>query len=325
MAVYNISGANIGRNAYSISGERLVQAYDIHGNPLFEDTPTARIETLPNQATGTDSGYSFWLSSQGYRYPLYDVVDFLSDSVSYQSSCYDERNNVFYKFEGSTTVRVYNSSFQRTGTITLPQFAGHNNDACYYSGKIYLPGGYDFTGIYEWDISTNTILELPVIGVPSPTSAPKRISTAICKVPNEAGFLYIAYVDFQTDELTHDVNDKLGIYKYNIATHEAELIADYPWDCVYSQGMEICEGVLYIACNSPTTGTPNNGNGITLKAFRIDNWTALKSLYLTGVVEPEGMCMYPYSGSPELMMGIGHYGTLAKATRFSAPYRLVGD
>lgn len=323
MAVYNISGANIGRNAYSISGERLVQAYDIHGNPLFEDTPTARIETLPNQATGTDSGYSFWLSSRGYRYPLYDVVDFLSDSVSYQSFCYDEQNNVFYKFDASTTVKVYDSNFQKTGNITLPQLAGHTNDACYYDGRVYLNGGDEYSGIYEWDITLNSVSELPVNGIPSPTSAPKRINTALCNVPNEAGFLYMAYVDFQTDELTHDANDKLGIYKYNISTHDAELIADYPWDCVYSQGMEICDGVLYMACNSPTTGHPSNYTGITLKAFRVDTWSALQSLYLTGVVEPEGMCKYPYSDTSELMMGIAHYGTLAKATRFSIPYRLI--
>lgn len=325
MSIYNISGVDLGRVAYDINGNQLEQAYDIHGNPLFEDTPTTRVEVIPNQATGTDTGYSFWLSNKGYRYPLYNVVDFLSDSYSYQSFCYDSDNNRFYKFDASTTVNVYDSSFQKTGTITLPQNAGHNNDACYSNGKIYFPGGDDIRGIYEWNISANTVSELPVSGVPAPTSAPKRISTAICNVPDKAGYLYVAYVDFQDDPLVHVDGDKLGIYEYNIATHNVVLIADYAWDCVFSQGMEIYDSILYMACNSPTTGSAGHYSGITLKAFRIDEWTPLSSLYLTGVVEPEGMCMYPYSDTPEIMMGIGHYGTISKATRFSAPYRLVGD
>ncbi len=323
MAIYNIHGDNIGREAYSLSGALLQQVYDIQGNPLFEDIPTTRVEVISNQATGTDSGYSFWLSNPGYRYPLYDIVDFLSDSNSYQSFCYNSDNDMFYKFDASTTVKMYNSSFQKVGNITLPQLAGHNNDACYYEGKVYLNGGDEYSGIYEWDIEKNIITELPVNGVLPPISALKRINTALCNVPNEPEYLYIAYVDFQNDELTHDPDDKLGIYKYNIASHDAILMAEYAWDCVFSQGMEICDGILYMSCNSPTTGSTGNYSGITLKAFRTDDWTALRSLYLSGVIEGEGMCVYPYSNSHELMMGIAHYGTLAKAVRFSTPYRLI--
>lgn len=324
MAIYNINGIDIEHSSYAISGSLLSQAYDIQANPLIDAEPTSRVVITPNQSSGTDSGYSFWLSNPGYAYPLYDVADFLSDSPDYQSFCYNSDSNVFYKFDTSTTVAVYNSSFVKTGTITLPSTAGHKNDACYYSGKIYFPGGEDLSGLYVWDIANNTVSEIAVSGIPSPTSAPKRISTAVCCVPDEPGYLYVVYTDFQNDATIHDPNDKLGIYKYNIATHEAVLIAEYQWDCVFVQGAEIKDGILYVACNSPTT-VASSYTGITLKAFRTDDWTALPSLYLSAAIEPEGMCLYPYSdsGKTELMMGIGHYQTLAKATRFTAPYKLV--
>lgn len=318
MSVYNLAGINLMDTAFNLSGTYLDQVYDINSNPLFDNG----LQILPNRASGTESGYAFNLPTTGYSYPLYNVVDFSSDSYAYQSFAYDSASNIFYRFDASTTVAVYNSSFQKTGTITLPQSAGHTGDACYYNGKMYFPGDVESDGIYVWDIGNNTISELTVSGVEPPTSPTNRIMGGICNVPNESGFLYLVYADRQSDPTTHN-NDKLQVYKYNIPTHEAELIAEYTWDCVYLQGAEICDGILYAACNSPTTGSASNYTGITLKAFRTDTWEELQSLTVAGSLEPEGMCVYPYSQTHELMMGIAKYGTLAKATRFSVPYKLI--
>lgn len=318
MSVYNIDGDALENGVFDVTGEQLLQAYDIEGTPLISDY----VQILPNQASGDSSGYSFSLPSTSYSYPLYNVVDFSPDSYAYQSFGYDPTNNVFYKFDASTTVAVYNASFQKTGTITLPQSAGHTGDTCYYNGKMYFPGDVESSGIYVWDISNNTISELTVSGVESPTSPVERIMGGVCNVPNESGFLYLMYADRQSNPTTHN-NDKLQVYKYNISTHAAVLMAEYTWDCVYLQGAEISDGILYATCNSPTTGSVHNYTGITLKAFRTDTWEELRSLAITGSFEPEGMCMYPYSQNHEIMMGIAKYNTFAKATRFSVPYKLI--
>lgn len=329
MAVHNIHGIDIGSNVYSLNGTRLSQAYDISGNPLINVTPETRIDTVPNQASGTETGYSFWLNTEGYLYPLYDVLNLPSDITNFQSFGYDSDDDRFYRFNTSNTIDVYNSNLEKINTITLPASAeyngGHKNDSYYIDGKFYWPGDYEMgtSGFFVWDISNNTVNIMPVTDIPSAITGAERVNSALCKVPNETDSLYLIYVDLQSDVLYHDSDDRLGIYKYNLLTHESTLIAEYLWDCIYVQGAEIYDDILYIACNSPTTGSAGNYSGITLKAFRTDDWNALTSLHLSGAIEPESMCLYPYGANPELMMGIAHYNALAKVTRFSIPYRLV--
>lgn len=307
--------------AFDIDAISLNQAYDIHGNPLFN----SGVQIVQNHSSGTGSGYSFRFSNMEYSYPLFDVVDFLTDSSSYQSFVYNPDKNQFYKFDASTTVKVYNSALQNISTITLPTSAGHTGDACYYDGKIFFPADIDFNldELPVWDIENNTINLLPVIGIPAPESPVEyRVMGGICNVPNEPGLLYLVYADRLSNAVEHDPKEKFLIYKYNINTHEAEQMGEYVWDCVYLQGSTVIDGILYAACNSPTTGSPGNYTGITLKAFRTDTWEELQYLTLNGSLEPEGMDVYPYNEG-EIMMGIAHYGSLAKATRFSAPYKLV--
>lgn len=325
MAVYDLNGTNIGVNVYDIDGNLLSQAYDIQGNPLLPVHPSDQIEILPNRATGDSTGFSFWLYNPGYSYPLYEVVDFMSDSYAFQSFCYDPQNNLFYKFDATTTVRVYNSEFQKIGTITLPQSAGHTNDACYKDGKIYFPGDHDETNVYVWDIANNTVSVLPVYDLPDPPPSAEKVAACVCNVPDENGYLYLVYIDMLSNELNHNPNDKIEVYKYNLTTNTVALIASYPWDCVYAQGAEIYDGIMYIACNSPTTGAANNYTGITLKAIRLSDWAELPSLYAVGNFEPEGLSLYPYGANPELMIGVGKYAVYSMVARFSIPYRIINQ
>lgn len=321
MSVYNITGNNLSDIAYAINGRQLGEAYNINGNPLFDRS----VQIFPNEATGTEIGKTLIMDNPANEYPLYEVIDFTNDSHSYyQSLGYDPDTNLFYKFGGVTTICVYDSTFEKIGTITLPESAGHTGDNCYYNGKFYFPGDIDSDGIYVWDVEQNAVNIIPVYGVPEPTTAPIRLMGGICNVPNEPGFLYIVYYDRQNDsDIVHAVGDKLLICKYEIATNTAEVLATYDWDCVYLQGSAICNGILYATCNSPTTGTASNYTGITLKAFRTDNWVELPSLHAYGNFEPEGMIDYPYGSVPQLLMGIAKYATFSIASRFSVPYRLV--
>lgn len=320
MSMYDVTSNDISGVAYDIDELRLQQAYDINENPLIDD-----VQILPNHSSGTDTGKYFQMTAPSYRYPLYEVVNFMqvSTSQSYQSFGYNPDSNVFYKFDASTTVEVYNSSFQRTGSITLPQTAGHTGDNCYYNGKMYFPGDIESDGVFVWDIANNTVAILPVYGVTSPISPAQRIMGGICNVPDENGYLYLVYADRQPNAVDHASTDKMLVYKYDLSTYNATMMCELTWDCVYAQGSTIHGGILYTACNSPTTGTSGNYTGITLKAIRTDTWEQIPSIVATGIFEPEGLNVYPFGDNDELMMGVAKYGELAMATRFSAPYKLI--
>lgn len=319
MAVYDVNGVNLFDTAYEVTGDQLDQAYDIDGGELFGGPV---VEAVQSQATGTGIGSSFWLPDPGFTYPIYKAGDFLSDSPNYQSLAYDPTTALFYKFDASTTVKVYNTSFVKQSEITMPESAGHNNDAAYYDGKIYMPGGDESDGVYAWDISLNTVTILPVTGVAAASGSASRTMGAICNVPGEPGSLFLVYADIQSNPTVHDPADLLLIYKYNISTGAASFVKSYAWDCVFVQGADIVDGIMYLACNSPTSAA-SSYTGITVKAIRTDTWEQLTPMYVNGNFEPEGLMRNPLAEDPELLMGLGKYQVISMAVYYSAPYRLI--
>ena len=322
MGVYFINGTDLENTAYDLTGSLLSQAYDIDGNELFDDG-AKRVIIVSDDSTGQASGYNLMMQTTGDTYILREVVDFLSDSPNFQSFCYDSLNNVFYKFDASTTVKIYNTNMQKIGTITLSSTAGHNNDAYYDNGKVYMPDGQEYIdGIYVWNVSANTVTHIRVTGISQPSNGSTRAVEALCGAQTE-GYLYLLTRDFTSNALVHDPDDKLAVYLYNMSTNEAVLQAEFPWDCVYLQGAALYNDILYVACNTQTYGDAGNYAGITLKAIRTDKWEQLNSLVLSGNVEPESLNVYPLSDTPQLMMGIGKYQVVSEETRFTIPYRLV--
>ena len=112
----------------------------------------------------------------------------------------------------------------------------------------------------------------------------------------------------------------------NISTGLAELLAEFPWDCVYIQGATYYKGILYVTCNSATTSTASNYKGITVKAIRTDIWELFDSLKVNGSFEPEGLDVVALGNTSsltyEIMMGMGKSGVMSQAVRFSIPYEL---
>ena len=323
MSIYNLSGENLNDIGYDVTGALLSQAYDIEANELF-DGSQYNLNIIPDESSGTASGYTFAMQNSGNTYIMREVVDFSTDSYALQSFCYDYDNNLYYKFDASTTVRVYSPAMQKINTITMPQSAGHNNDACYHNGSIYLPNdNTPSSSIYVWNIANNTVQTISISGILQPSNGSNRGVEAICEKARGSGEFYLVCRDSWSDSLYHDTNDKLSVYLFDLSTGNAVLQAEFPWDCVFLQGATFLDGILYCACNTQTTGSAGNYVGITLKAIRTDTWVQLDSLISSGNYEPEGLDVIPQGNKQEIMMGMGKYMTISKIVRFTSPYKLA--
>lgn len=325
MAVYDISGESL-QAVYGLDGTQLSDCYDLDGNELLDG-----LIVNPDASTGTSTGYSLASAESGNTYVLRRVINFrdVATGNSLQSFVYDYENQTYYKFDASTTVYVFNSSIALTGSVTLPSSAGHNNDGCYHDGKIYMPSGYfgasatDGTKLFVWDISKNTVTAVSVDGITQPQNGSIRIIAGVCETARNSGKLYLVCQDCTSSELVHDEGDKLAVYEYDIASGTCKLKAEFPWDCVYLQGVTCYEGILYAACNTQTTGTASNYMGITIKCIRTDTWAHFDTLTVGGTFEPEGMDVFPANGGWEISVGMGHWGTMQQTARFTPPYELV--
>lgn len=319
MGVYNYHGSSVGNVAYDYGAALLNEAYDVAGNALFDH---GAVIVNPDASSGTDSGMSLTIDGTSSDYVLREMVDFLSDDPNLQSFAYDRDSGLYYKFNASRTVKVYGTAMQLVNTITLPTDAGHNNDACIIDGITYFPN-LNTSDIVTWNIANNTVSSIGIAGIAQPTSGSERRVDALCETEPGSGQLYLACRDVaQAGDIYHLDTDKLSVYRYTLQTGRAELMGEWPWDCVFIQGCVAHEGILYIACNTQTTGSASNYAGITVKAIRTDTWTELLPLLSPGLYEPEGMDVIPVGKGYELMMGVGHYLTLCKATRFTPPYAL---
>lgn len=322
MAIYGISGEAL-QAVYGLDGTQLSNCYNLAGAGLILVTNT-------DSSMGTSTGYFLTSDETENEYVLRQVVNFrdVATGNSLQSFVYDYDNQTYYKFDASTTVYVFNSSLALTGSVTLPSSAGHNNDACYHDGKIYLPSGYfgasetDGTKLFVWDISQNTVTAVAVSGITQPQNGSTRIIMGVCETERNSGKLYLVCQDCTSSELVHDAGDKLSVYEYDIKSGTCTLRAEFPWDCVYVQGAACYERILYVACNTQTTGQASNYKGITIKCIRTDKWTHFDTLTVSGNFEPEGMDVFPADGASEISVGMGHYGTMQQTARFTPPYQL---
>lgn len=325
MAIYNKDGHEI-QTVYNTDGLMLEQCYDKAGAELIESSVTVNQDT----STGTASGYVLSAEKSGMDYVLRTVNNFEPYQVV-QYFGYNRDNGNFYKFDGTTTVDVFNAEMDKIGSITLPSPPGHTNDGCYYGGKFYLPSGYfgvqvaNATKIYAWDIASNTIETISVSGISQPSNGSLRMIAAICETERNSGKLYLVCTDSTSSELVHANGDKLSVYEHIIASGATTLMAELPWDCVYAQGATALDGILYVVCNTQTTGQASNYKGITLKVIRTDLWKHIDTLTCGGLFEPEGMDCVPIGNGWELETSLNNYGQMAKVARFTPPYSLVGE
>lgn len=314
--IYNVNGSALNAG-YDDQGAAINTAYNKSGDVVFSLMDGVIINQ--DDSTGTASGYVLTSELTGNSYAQRLMMNFWEQTINMQSCVYDPTANVYYCFSGGWYVAKYNSNYQYVETITLPQSMGHNNDGYYNNGSIILT--HNTTTLFVWNPTANTVSTLPITGIANPVNGSVRYADAICMKEN--GMAYIACRDvYNSSDIDHQEGDNLTIYSYNLSTGVATLEAEYDWDCVYIQGMTMLDGIIYIACNTQTTGSASNYLGITVKVIRTDTWELIDELIYSGNVEPEGMDVVPADGGYQIEMGVAHSGAISMATRFTAPYTL---
>lgn len=310
--------------AYKKNGIRIREAFDKDAlwlSSAFDNYTDEYpfVDIIPDDSTGTDSGYDL-TSERGITYVLRTMVDLSNDGYSLQSFCYNYNDGNYYRFDASTTVVVYDSFFNQLRTITTPSSIGHGNDACYYNGSFYLPNTHS---VIEWSPTENTVETMPINGIVQPTNGSERTCDALCLIERTLEEIFLICRDKRSGDISHQDGDMMSVYRYNLETHDATLMYETPWDCVYIQGAAYYKGILYVACNTQTTGSASNYKGITVKVIRTDIWSLIDELICEGVFEPEGMDVVSTGEGQEIEMGIGHYTGLRLITRFTAPYATI--
>lgn len=299
MSIYSITGDML-QNCYSVFGRQLSQAYDINGNELIDGS---WIDDLP------DSSYSFTDGTNSYESKL--MFDF--NKTSFQSVVRNPSSGVFYRASSDNKVYPYDNDLNGLPTITLPSTGGHKNDGCYYNGCIYWLDGTanDPTALYIWNISANTLTQVAV-PVSDNSNGSKRVVAGICNADTN-GIMYLVSRDqYNNSDIAHQTGDKMCIYRYNVANNTARLMASFDWDCVYVQGATFVDGLLYVACNTQTTGSASNYTGITIKVIDTSTWTIIKTLTCSGNFEPQGCDNVTVGNDTYIWTGLSKYNTVDK-------------
>lgn len=320
MAVYDADGTVLSA-VYDADGVRLYQAYDANGNPLMSSP--YNLVSVDDDSTGTESGYILTSSENSKTYVLRQLADW--GTVEFQSVIMNTDDSEFYRMGTTATVNRFSEVMSSLGTITLASTGGHKNDAVYHNGKMYMLDGTasDSKALYIWDTigASVTSITLPVS---NNLNGSLRIVAGISKSDTD-GYLYLVTRDqYNSNDISHQNGDVMCVYRYDVANNTVTLIHTYPWDCVYVQGATYYKGILFVTCNTQTTGSASNYTGITVKCIRTDTWELIDELTCTGNFEPEGMDTVDFTeyGS-ELTMGIGRWNAIAKFVRFTPPYELL--
>jgi hypothetical protein len=125
---------------------------------------------------------------------------------------------------------------------------------------------------------------------------------------------------YGNSDIDHQDGDKLAIYLYDLESNVAILVAEYDWDGVYVQGCTCVNGILYVACNTATTGSASNYTGITLKVIDTLGWEMIDSLTCPGDFEPKGMDFVQTGSENYLCLGMAKHGNFSIAVMFRSPY-----
>ena len=319
MPVYDAEGNDLHGLIYDAEGNRLYQAYDAEGNPLISESYELRNNT--DDSTGTESGYVLTSEESGNTYVLRQVADW--GTTAFQSVIFGD--DVFYRMVETATVTKLSEAMTNLGTVTLASTGGHKNDASYRNGLMYMIDGTSNNpkALYVWDTTGTSISEVS-LPIPNNTNGSVRVVAGVSKAERD-GYLYLVSRDkYGNSDVDHQTGDVMCVYRFNIANNTAELMASYPWDCIYVQGATLNKGILYVTCNTGTTGSASNYTGITVKCIRTDTWELIDELTVSGSFEPEGMDTVSFTEyGTELTMGIGKWNSISKFVRFTPPYELV--
>lgn len=302
MAIYKVNGESL-NPVYNTGGSTLSQAYGIDGNELM-----SVFDTLP------DSGYTF--TSGGSTYNTKLLFNF--GTTTFQSVVREPTTGVFYRASSDNKVYPFNSELQAQSMITLPSTGGHKNDGCCYAGSVFwLDGTADAPrAMYVWGISNNS-LQLVTLPIGDNENGSLRVVAGICNADADGEMFLVSRDQYNGSDIDHQEGDVLTVFKYNVNTNEAEAVASFLWDCVYVQGATYVNGLLYVACNTQTTGSASNYTGITIKIIDPAAGQLIAEMTCSGNFEPQG-CDHIIlgDGTAYVWTGLSKYNTVGKVITF---------
>ena len=236
-----------------------------------------------------------------------------------QSIAVDRDSRVFYILRGNAGSEVYKYDLygNRLDTITTKGNTGHDNDACYINGKIYIAGASSNTSnkLYVWDIAAGTTTELDVTSIPNNPNGSHRVLYGVCQKDNNS--LYLVCIDLDpNDELNVKNDDVISVYTYNISSGNISLVTTFHRDIVYIQGCTYVNGLLYISGNIMTTVSPSNYDGTSIKIVDMSDNSILNEIKFSGSFENEGLDFYEAYGSTHLITCFALYHTRADICSF---------
>lgn len=309
--VYDINGNQC--SPYSKDGILLAQAYDVEGNELLSG-----IVANSDTATGVDSGY---VLSNGIRSYIVRLLASWGTSIELQSCIKNDVTGNYERMDSTNTVVLFDSSMSNVGNKILSDTGGHKNDGISVGGLMYTSGG-DNT-IFYWGADGNVLTKVVPVSN-NPNGSTTRIGGISLSETNSMWYL-VSRDKYGDSEIAHQAGDKMNVYLYDFESNTATLVAQFPWDCVYVQGATYCDGILYVACNTQTTGAANNYTGVTIKCIRTDTYELFDTFTMEGSYEPEGMDTIYIDGNPCLTFGLGKWNTLHKLLLITPPYKLVDN
>ncbi len=304
MPIFSLAGNQL-NSFYSLEGDELGQAYNADGAELI------------NAFDGlSDSGYTFTSGAETTATKLL----FNFGTTSFQSVVYSAEKGRYYRASADNKVYPYDSNLQAMSAITLPSTGGHKNDGCYYNGCIYWLDGTasDPHSLYVWNIDENTVTQVS-LPIENNENGSIRVVAGICNASADGTMYLVSRDQYNGSDIDHQEGDKLCIYNYDANSNTASLVTSYPWDCVYVQGATYVNGLLYVSCNTQTTGSASNYTGITIKVIDPVSGQLLKEMVCSGSFEPQGCDHIAFSsGFAYIWTGLSKYNTTDKVITFLA-------
>lgn len=256
------------------------------------------------------------------RIAVQEFVDMLS-RPNFQSFYVDTKKKAVYKLDAGREVIVYDLNGNEIGIITKPGDTGHDNDCCYDGKNLYISGGTTDVNpimLSKWNLEENSVVNIDLSSIPR--HAPNGSTTVlagVCEKYHGSDELFLVCTDYYQG-IEHREDDKFYVYSYNKVSGGVNLLFSSKWDCVYVQGATCINNILYIACNTQTTGNPSNYKGITIKVIDMESYEVIDEIIFEGSFEPEGMDCTIENGVPILWLGVAKYMEICKIYKFVAPY-----
>lgn len=256
------------------------------------------------------------------RIVVQEFVDMLS-RPNFQSFYVDTKKKAVYKLNASSEVIIYDLNGNENGILTKPCDTGHDNDCCYDGENLYISGGTTDVNpimLSKWNLKENSVVNIDLSSIPSHASnGSTTVLAGVCEKYHGSDELYLVCTDYYQG-IEHREDDKFYVYSYNKVSGEVNLLFSSKWDCVYVQGATCINNVLYIACNTQTTGSASNYKGVTIKVIDMESYEVIDEIIFEGTFEPEGMDYTIENGVPILWLGVAKYMEICKIYKFVAPY-----